>query len=256
MKTLKFKSSSSALAMITGIFLFVTSGCFADASSSPDYLKGKVQYSDDHSPVTEGNVKIMTFDKSTRTYNVLETITIDQEGSFKVNRNLILTTDEIRIMAYPNDVDNNGNPFEPKEIYLQNYEYSNNENFDILIEVDRTISTNSEIKMKIVKPGKSLLKVSFDVGSLTKKSVNLEQNYPNPFNPTTVIRFDLPESKNVSLTIYNMKGESVAVLAENELLHKGINQFEFNASDLPSGIYVYTLKAGNFTENKKMTLLK
>ncbi|HQY52813.1 MAG TPA: T9SS type A sorting domain-containing protein [Ignavibacteria bacterium] len=251
MKTLKLKSVSAAFALITGFFLFTVSGILYDAQASPDYLTGKVQYSDDHSPVTEGNVKIMTFDKSTRTYNVLETITIDQQGSFKVNRNLILTTDEIRIMAYPNDVDNNGNPFEPKEINLQNYEYTENKNFEILIEVDRATSTNSEIKMKIVKPEKSS-----EVRTLTKESVSLDQNYPNPFNPTTVIRFDLPESKNVSLTVYNMKGESVAVLAENELMQKGLNQYEFNAGNLPSGVYVYTLKAGNFTENKKMTLLK
>jgi len=237
--------------LITGFFLFTVSGILSDSQASPDYMTGKVQYSDDHSPVTEGNVKIMTFDKSTRTYNVLETITIDQQGSFKVNRNLILTTDEIRIMAYPNDVDNNGNPFEPKEINLQNYEYTENKNFEILIEVDRATSINSEIKMKIVKPEKSS-----EVRTLTKESVSLDQNYPNPFNPTTVIRFDLPESKNVSLTVYNMKGESVAVLAENELMQKGLNQYEFNAGNLPSGVYVYTLKAGNFTENKKMTLLK
>jgi len=251
MKTLKLKSVSAAFALITGFFLFTVSGILYDAQASPDYMTGKVQYSDDHSPVTEGNVKIMTFDKSTRTYNVLETITIDQQGSFKVNRNLILTTDEIRIMAYPNDVDNNGNPFEPKEINLQNYEYTENKNFEILIEVDRATSINSEIKMKIVKPEKSS-----EVRTLTKESVSLDQNYPNPFNPTTVIRFDLPESKNVSLTVYNMKGESVAVLAENELMQKGLNQYEFNAGNLPSGVYVYTLKAGNFTENKKMTLLK
>ena len=251
MKTLNLKSVSAAFALLTGFFLFTVSGILYDAQASPDYLTGKVQYSDDHSPVTEGNVKIMTFDKSTRTYNVLETITIDQQGSFKVNRNLILTTDEIRIMAYPNDVDNNGNPFEPKEINLQNYEYTENKNFEILIEVDRATSINSEIKMKIVKPEKSS-----EVRTLTKESVSLDQNYPNPFNPTTVIRFDLPESKNVSLTVYNMKGESVAVLAENELMQKGLNQYEFNAGNLPSGVYVYTLKAGNFTENKKMTLLK
>ena len=251
MKKINLKSVSAAFALITGFFLFTVSGILSDSQASPDYMTGKVQYSDDHSPVTEGNVKIMTFDKSTRTYNVLETITIDQQGSFKVNRNLILTTDEIRIMAYPNDVDNNGNPFEPKEINLQNYEYTENKNFEILIEVDRATSINSEIKMKIVKPEKSS-----EVRTLTKESVSLDQNYPNPFNPTTVIRFDLPESKNVSLTVYNMKGESVAVLAENELMQKGLNQYEFNAGNLPSGVYVYTLKAGNFTENKKMTLLK
>lgn len=256
MFSLNLKSASAALALISGFFLFIVSGNLSDALASPDYLTGKVQYSDDHSPVTEGNVKIMTFDKSTRTYNVLETITIDQQGTFKLNRNLIFITDDIRIMAYPNDVDNNGNPFEPKEIYLQNYEYADSKNFDILIEVDRTTSSSSEIKMKIVKPEKSLLKKSSYEGTKTKNSVSLDQNYPNPFNPVTVIRFDLPESKNVSLTVYNMKGESVAVLAENELMQKGINQYEFNAGELPSGVYVYSLKAGNFSENKKMTLLK
>jgi hypothetical protein len=83
----------------------------------------------------------------------------------------------------------------------------------------------------------------------------LEQNYPNPFNPSTTIKFGLPESSNVSLKIFNSLGEEVAVLV-NENLGAGTYTYRFNASGLPSGIYIYTLQSGDQIISKKMTFLK
>ena len=83
----------------------------------------------------------------------------------------------------------------------------------------------------------------------------LEQNYPNPFNPSTNIRFSLKESGNVHLTVYNALGREVASLV-NEYMTKGNHEVEFNASNLPSGLYFYTIKTANFSVTKKMTLLK
>ncbi|MBK8984161.1 MAG: T9SS type A sorting domain-containing protein [Ignavibacteria bacterium] len=238
MTTFNLKATSAVLVLITGLSLILLNRQVY-AETSPDFIFGKVLYSDDHSPVTEGNVKIMTIDPSSRTYNVLETISINPDGSFKVSRKIILSTDEIRIMAYPNDVDNNEIPFLPTEIGLINQEVTEKVDFEIIIEVDRTSVIKNE-----------------DQGIILDKKFYLEQNFPNPFNPVTSIRFELPESNNVSLKIYNMKGETVAVLAENELLRQGLNELEFNAGNLPSGTYVYTLRTDNFTENKKMVLLK
>jgi hypothetical protein len=85
---------------------------------------------------------------------------------------------------------------------------------------------------------------------------SLEQNYPNPFNPTTNIRFSLPEDGNVSLKFYDMMGREVSSYVDNEFLKAGIYNAEFNASDLSSGIYFYTLKTNNFVETKKMMLVK
>ncbi len=83
----------------------------------------------------------------------------------------------------------------------------------------------------------------------------LEQNYPNPFNPTTTIGFGLQEKSNVKITIINGIGEEVAVVLNKEI-ESGYHHVEFNAANLTSGIYFYQLKAGSFTETKKMILLK
>ncbi len=83
----------------------------------------------------------------------------------------------------------------------------------------------------------------------------LEQNYPNPFNPTTTIGYVLQEKGSTKLTLMNTLGEEVAILV-NEEQDKGFHKVDFNANNLPSGVYLYKLQAGNFTETKKLMLLK
>lgn len=83
----------------------------------------------------------------------------------------------------------------------------------------------------------------------------LEQNYPNPFNPKTLIRFSLPQAENVTLRVYNMLGQEIKTLV-SQYMNSGEYEVEFDASDLPSGIYTYTLSTGNFTSAKKMMLIK
>ena len=87
------------------------------------------------------------------------------------------------------------------------------------------------------------------------KAYALRQNYPNPFNPTTTISFDLPEAANVKLVVYNMMGQQVAEL-KNENMQPGFYKMNFNASHLASGVYIYRIQANNFTSLKKMTILK
>jgi len=84
---------------------------------------------------------------------------------------------------------------------------------------------------------------------------NLEQNYPNPFNPSTNIAYSIPENGNVRLSVYNVVGEEVAVLV-NETKAAGNYTVEFNASNLPSGVYLYKLQAANSVQTRKMMLLK
>jgi hypothetical protein len=83
----------------------------------------------------------------------------------------------------------------------------------------------------------------------------LDQNYPNPFNPSTKIRFSLPKSQNVSLKVYDINGKEVALLISGKV-QGGNNSIDFFAGNLPSGIYIYRLEAGNFVESKKMILIK
>jgi len=83
----------------------------------------------------------------------------------------------------------------------------------------------------------------------------LSQNYPNPFNPTTKINFDLKSSAFAMLRVYDITGREVRILV-NEKLSAGSYSYDFNASELPSGVYFYQLQAEGFMETKKMILLK
>jgi len=85
--------------------------------------------------------------------------------------------------------------------------------------------------------------------------MELEQNYPNPFNPATTINYKLSNDGYVSLKIFNSLGEEVTKLV-NEFQKAGNHKIVFDGKELPSGMYVYKLTSGNYTESKKMLLLK
>jgi len=84
---------------------------------------------------------------------------------------------------------------------------------------------------------------------------NLEQNYPNPFNPGTSINYSIREKGLVNLKVFDILGKEVAVLI-NENQGAGNYSVQFNASNLPSGIYFYKITLGNYTATKKLILLK
>ncbi len=85
---------------------------------------------------------------------------------------------------------------------------------------------------------------------------NVEQNYPNPFNPNTTIKFTLAQNGPMSLSVYNVIGEQVKSLINNETKEAGTYQINFDASKLPSGTYIYTLRQGQQVASKKMILIK
>ena len=84
---------------------------------------------------------------------------------------------------------------------------------------------------------------------------SVAQNYPNPFNPVTTIKYLIPHRSNVSLKIYDIIGNEIAELV-NEEQEVGYYNAEFNASKFSSGVYFYQLQAGDFIQTKKMLLLK
>jgi hypothetical protein len=83
----------------------------------------------------------------------------------------------------------------------------------------------------------------------------LRQNYPNPFNPVTRIAFDLPEAGLVTLKVFNLAGQEVATLVHS-LMPQGTNQVTFDASNLPSALYIYRIEVNGFVAAKKMLLTK
>lgn len=107
------------------------------------------------------------------------------------------------------------------------------------IDYDGTISYSQSILVDVLKPDR----------------YELAQNYPNPFNPSTTIKFALPEASEVTLTIFSMLGEKVAEIL-NTSLEAGYHKVEFDASNLPSSIYLYKIQAGKFIQTKKMILIK
>jgi len=96
---------------------------------------------------------------------------------------------------------------------------------------------------------------SIEDGNSIPVDYNLSQNYPNPFNPSTTINFSIPKQKNVSLKVYDVLGKEVAELV-NEEKPAGNYKIDFDASNLSSGIYIYTLKTNEFLKARKMMLIK
>lgn len=94
-----------------------------------------------------------------------------------------------------------------------------------------------------------------EIPGSTPVAYALEQNFPNPFNPTTTINFSIPVEGFVTIDVYNSIGQKVASLV-NETKTAGSYTVGFDASDLTSGIYFYKISTGNFSETKKMILLK
>ncbi|MCW8848365.1 MAG: T9SS type A sorting domain-containing protein, partial [Melioribacteraceae bacterium] len=109
-------------------------------------------------------------------------------------------------------------------------------------------------------PGKTnseIISTNLDLRQNNNVSVDyyLGQNYPNPFNPTTNIAYSIPESGHINLSIYDVLGNEVLNLI-NEYKTIGNYSISFNAGDLSSGIYFYTIKSGRYMKTKKMLLIK
>jgi hypothetical protein len=146
--------------------------------------------------------------------------------------------------------------------WLQKYSYKGGQcsgfsialdyNSNILVEgaIDTAAENNSLVTLKYSQ--------STEVQQISTSLPNkfhLSQNYPNPFNPNTVISFQLPVAGFVKLKVFDLLGREIANLV-NENLSAGSYKYDFNASALPSGIYFYKLETENFSETRKMVLVK
>ena len=100
-----------------------------------------------------------------------------------------------------------------------------------------------------------LSKSTLDHSQEVPDQFSLEQNYPNPFNPSTTIRYNIPKSGQVKLSVYNLLGEEVALLV-NDFLEAGFHEVSFNVANQPSGTYFYKIESGGMITVKKMVLVK
>lgn len=115
--------------------------------------------------------------------------------------------------------------------------------------LDSLTSSSFIVRLRRVNVGISQLSTN------VPERFSLYNNYPNPFNPATIIKFDIAKSDFVTLKIYNMLGEEVATLV-NENLTPGSYSVDFNASNISSGIYFYRMRTRDFVETKRMVLTK
>jgi len=92
-------------------------------------------------------------------------------------------------------------------------------------------------------------------GTSIPDEFSISQNYPNPFNPSTTINYQLPITGNVKISIYDALGKNVGTLV-NKSQNAGNYSIEWNAANLPSGVYIYKIEAGSYTSTKKMMLIK
>ncbi len=179
-------------------------------------------------------------------YNDRDTAVVINE--FYCSDSVFSTNLSLPIMINPND--SITVPVQFKPLHDGNYQASFNiRNFN---EFD---GSKQMIAKQVMLSGRTTELTSVNSNEATIKRFGLSQNYPNPFNPSTNIGFRIAESGFVTLKIYDVLGREVSALV-NEYKTAGKYKVEFNASNLPSGVYIYKLKTGNFVQTKKMILLK
>jgi|GEM_PF-927115 len=120
----------------------------------------------------------------------------------------------------------------------------------------REVNEGMIVKLKLYDENLKLFERSYRISfEEVPTEYALYQNYPNPFNPTTTIEFDIPEKANVKLIVYDILGREVETIVDKEL-EPGKYKLNFNATNLPTGVYFYTLRTPKFTKTNKMLLIK
>jgi hypothetical protein len=131
-----------------------------------------------------------------------------------------------------------------------------NEDLFAVSMVDQNIGTAAGDNGTILRTTTGGYTIVFNENNFeSSKGYQLSQNYPNPFNTSTIIRYIIPERSSVQLTVYNTLGQIVHKLVNRDL-EAGIHEITFDASHLPSGVYIYRLQAEEYVESKKLLYLK
>lgn len=127
--------------------------------------------------------------------------------------------------------------------------------FEFSVDKNAPIGEEGKIVFAIKSPNGDEWSKEINVEVSTPTTYELSQNYPNPFNPTTTIEFIIPNDEKVTIKIYDILGREVKTLL-NEFRETGHHEVEFNASHLASGMYIYRMTSGSYSQIRKMMLVK
>jgi hypothetical protein len=177
---------------------------------------------------------------ATANYDRLDAIVRDQSGNFYVS---VWSSGEI--IRFDSDFNNMPEVISTGHNGPSGLGYNSSEH--VLGVTNYNTNTISQIPLTSTAIGTRGIHIS--------SGFHLNQNYPNPFNPNTVFSWHLAVTGQVIFTIYNLAGQTVAVLI-NERQTPGYHSFEYDASGLAGGIYFYRLETGNFIQTRKMMLMK
>jgi hypothetical protein len=221
---------------------WVTEKCqlsaFIQNLNTKEILQGDKVWITDLQPVP---VELTSFTAAATLEGVLlnwSTATETNNQGFEIERSLNGTE-----FYYVTFVPGAGTTTESRQyVYTDNVEYKGGETFYYRL---KQIDLNGGIEFS------DIVEVEFNI----PKDFVLHQNYPNPFNPATTIKFAVPKTSLVSIEVYDLSGQEVAVLV-NEVKEAGTYEIKFDARNLASGVYFYKMIAGYFSSVKKMNLLK
>lgn len=118
-----------------------------------------------------------------------------------------------------------------------------------------TLADNAKLSALVVRKVSTSEINTDEMGELIPQAFQLRQNYPNPFNPTTTIYFDLPKKEHVKLCVFNVIGEEIMTLINDEM-PAGTHSFTVNLKHLSSGVYFYSIETNSFLKTRRMMLLK
>lgn len=215
-------------------------------------------------PIANATVKIFNKNSVSGRYELLRKVDTDLTGNYNFGKIYFETGDIPRIGAYVNDIITNDMLSGEEPMFTDEMNeigaYANDLNQDYII-IDPVISrtnvlqlvSNSDLNLDVNDGG---------IGTYPRipppqqpVAYSLKQNFPNPFNPVTNISFTLPEASFVTLDVYDMSGKLVQQLV-NETKSQGLHTVQFDGTQLSSGFYIYKLTTPDFSEIKKMSLVK
>lgn len=164
------------------------------------------------------------------------------------------------VLAELNNIQMDGNNVEKLKTATFNFNITGLPNSSLVIRLKVNNNLEPQYAAAVIKSDESVLLKNNPVelnlsGTAVITEYSLEQNFPNPFNPSTIIKFQIPKDGFVSLKVYDILGNEITNLV-NEEKSRGRYEVNFNGSSLANGVYIYKIQSGDFISSKKMILLK